>query len=271
MLKQEEINASLIKNGFVVLDANLEQEIVALNDYILENYDLPESGFYYSLLNNNFETNKALSAFISKTLSGFYERTFNDYRIISESFLSKIANNKEEFYLHQDWNYTDEQSYNAYNIWIPLCDVTEENGTMFFIPGSHLWFQNYRSGSLPSSRLSYKHFPNEMIQKVEVKKGQVLLFHPAVFHGSFPNNTNSNRIIVTATVLPSQAPFLYYDISKTQADAINIHHLNDDIFLENLHAMAYGNTPGVPSQGSLPYQHKHIEAEEILSHYAPEN
>jgi hypothetical protein len=249
----------------VLLDADIAREASELDHYISSNFQLPESGFYYSLLNNKYANNLALGNHIHQTLNSFYDSFFCNHKIRTESFLVKMAKTESEFFLHQDWSYTDERKFDAYNIWIPLQDVTLANGAMFFIPGSHLWFDNIRSGSLPSSRISYTMFPDDAIKKVEVAKGQVVLFNPAVFHGSMPNNSAENRSIVTATVFSESAPFLYFD-RKKDPRGVDVYRLDDDMFLRDLESMAFGGTPQASIIDRREYIHRDISVDDLLAH-----
>jgi hypothetical protein len=54
MLKSPDLYSKLKTDGFVLLDANIAHEASELDHYISSNFELPESGFYYSLLNNKF-------------------------------------------------------------------------------------------------------------------------------------------------------------------------------------------------------------------------
>ena len=65
ILTKEDLNTQLIENGYALIDAEIGEETLLLEKYIRENFQLPKSGFYYSLLNNSFGKNKALSDFIS--------------------------------------------------------------------------------------------------------------------------------------------------------------------------------------------------------------
>ena len=262
MFKNPSIEQNLLQNGFAVIDANLLNEVDDLQDYIAAHFQFKGNDFYYSLLANTFEQNKVLQNSIRKILNNFYETQFTDYRTITESFLAKPANTSDELLLHQDWNYTDEKNFSAYNIWIPLTDVTKENGTLFFLKGSHLWFNNLRSATLPTARISMNNFSSAQIEMIIVKKGQALLFHPAVFHGSYPNHSSQNRIVVTSTLLPQEAPFLYYQKSET-SNEVKVFQLNDDTFLKDLKTIAVGGNPGAPEINRLKYSHQVITDAEL--------
>lgn len=263
MIRNQTVRAALLKNGFALLDANLAAETELLRAHLSPIFPAAFSGFYYSLLENDFETNRQTCDYIKETLHPFYEAHFTGYRTITESFLVKPANTTDELLLHQDWCYTDEKQHPAYNIWIPLDDTSENNGAMFFLPGSHLWFHNFRSASLPSARVSSKFFSSGELITVPVKRGQALLFHPAVFHGSFPNHTQKHRVIVTATLLPEHAPLLYFHQGDA-AGEVNVFHLDDAALLRTLKTVAMRGTPDLPVEKRIHYAHSDIPETELL-------
>lgn len=81
------------------------------------------------------------------------------------------------------------------NFWIPLVDVSVDNGCLEVIPGSH------RAGLMPHGKVSG--YPNEGIQDgyvpegravaCPVRKGGVVVFQHKTAHRSFPNRTDRIR------------------------------------------------------------------------------
>lgn len=264
MFKNPDIQRAASQDGFAVIDANLHKEVEQLYAYISNHFKFTATDFYYSLMANTYETNKVIQKALLEILHNFFETHFTGHKILNASFLAKPADTKQEFLLHQDWCYTDEKNYNAYNIWIPLTDVNEENGAMFFLPGSHLWFENYRSGSLHSSRITSADDLKPYIQTIPLKKGQVILFNPAVFHGSHPNLSNQNRLVVTSTILPQQAPFLYFQKSETENEA-SVFNVEGDAFLKDLEKLAFGGKPTSPEVKRLIYIHSPITKSELTA------
>jgi hypothetical protein len=94
-----------------------------------------------------------------------------------------------------------------------------------------------------------------------MEKGQVLLFHPAVFHGSHPNRSTNNRVIVTTTVLDKEAPFLYYQ--KQSDDAVEVFQLEDERFIRDLGSLTRGERPSPESIETLSYRHIDVTEEMI--------
>ena len=98
---------------------------------------------------------------------------------------------------HQDLGFLHPEAEATFmvNFWIPLVDVTVENGCLEVIPGSH------RAGLMPQGELT--DYPNEGIlagwvpdgQPVAcpVRKGGLVVFQHKTAHRSFPNRTDRIR------------------------------------------------------------------------------
>lgn len=87
-------------------------------------------------------------------------------------------------------------SESAVNLWAPLTDVNELKGSIKFIPGSHTQgyvkhqFYETESGRYHGVAEEFLDNTNETIACME--KGDVLLFHPCLFHASAPMLENLN-------------------------------------------------------------------------------
>lgn len=81
-------------------------------------------------------------------------------------------------------------SYESFNLWVPLVDVNANTGTMRFIPKSHL--EGYVSHRFYEEFNNYHGVCEEAVKpgmKEELaclKKGDALIFHPCLFHGTAP-------------------------------------------------------------------------------------
>jgi hypothetical protein len=269
MIRDEHIQRKILSDGFALVGRLDEAAILELRAREYERL-AKGSSFFYSLLNHKYEANKGIRDNIKVVLRPYFEENFADYRTITESYLIKPAQTETELLLHQDWCYTDEKHHQAYNVWIPLEDVTEDNGALFFLKGSHLWFPTLRSGSLLTARISSQDSAaiRTRIATVPMKKGDVLLFHPAVFHGSHPNTSSNDRVIVTTTVMDSEAPFLYYH--QENENKVEVFRLGDERFIMDLETLTRGERPGGEPIARIEYHHMMVTQEMIdekLVHY----
>lgn len=96
--------------------------------------------------------------------------------------------------LHQEvWG---QISFTCVTVWVPLQDVRKENGALLYVPGSH------KKGLVPHCfypKMGNAHgvHPDYLKEvrtaQVEMKKGDALIFHPELFHGSAPNSSTQIR------------------------------------------------------------------------------
>lgn len=200
------------KNGFVVVPFVSQEQLNGLEEIFFKNYMQKANSdtvFFYSLLANSAEGSMRLKTAIGNVLEQSYEKTFQHYSAFSESFLAK-PNTVEPMELHQDWNYTDETIHPSATVWCPLATITKQNGALFALKGSHLFFKNFRSGNLPSARIAISKELDKHLTYLEIKAGDAVIFHPALFHGSCPNQTNRLRVIAASVILPENTAISYF-------------------------------------------------------------
>ena len=109
---------------------------------------------------------------------------------------------------HQDYSYwTRTEPMQHMTVHIALDDQTEENGTVHYVPGSHLWHRNDDDKEMPLPIPDIDFTDMESIKKVLteeelvkfqplpslLKKGHAAFHHPLTVHGSYPNRTSSAR------------------------------------------------------------------------------
>lgn len=105
---------------------------------------------------------------------------------------------------HQDPALVDETKTNSLVFWISLTDTNKENGCLHVLKGSHLW-GNY----LRSNYHVYWPFDNlvdtliwEHMEAIPTKAGDVIVFDPALIHGSTPNTTANDRLGIQISAVP---------------------------------------------------------------------
>jgi len=119
----------------------------------------------------------------------------------SESFVS----------WHQDLHYLGLDSEDQVNAWFALTDVSEKNGCMRMIPGSHLgggvahrdtWA---KSNVLTRGQEVEISIDEACAVNVTMKPGQVSLHHGHMFHASGPNRSDDRRIGVAVRYIRPSA------------------------------------------------------------------
>jgi len=97
--------------------------------------------------------------------------------------------------MHQD--YVSTRCHVALRGWVPLTPANEERGTMCVVVGSHkLGFLDHDASDrsharVPTSR--YQHLP---LHTLTCAPGDLVLFHPAVIHGSIANCSSFMKFVL---------------------------------------------------------------------------
>lgn len=209
----------VIKNG-IPLDKISELEAVykkltTFNEYKVEKHFI-NSGRFQSI-----EIRKYVMDEIGRFSGEILPTIFNDAYFDTNTtgaFQIKPPSKISELNPHQDAPVIDETKYNGLFVWIPLCDITEKNGAVYVLPGSHLWGNHQRSLNVAwifeeYAKLLWKH-----MQPVYMQKGDVLCWDSALIHASSPNLSDEMRIAVTSTILPKGYKMVEYFKDKDTPD-----------------------------------------------------
>ena len=94
--------------------------------------------------------------------------------------------------LHQDNFYLRAEPGSCIAAWMALDDCDEANGCLQIVPGSHRWpllCTTKADTSASFTDVTVPVPPDQEVRPVVMEAGDVLFFHGAVVHGSFPNTT----------------------------------------------------------------------------------
>jgi len=100
---------------------------------------------------------------------------------------------------HQDARYIGLEPHDWVTAWLAISDVTEENGCMRMVPGSHKaplieHVDTYGEDNLLTRGQTVPDVDEDATVAVPLKPGQLSLHHPRVVHGSGPNRSDERRI-----------------------------------------------------------------------------
>lgn len=149
-----------------------------------------------------FATHPGLMA-IARQLIG------DDIILWGTTIFGKPAQNGKETPWHQDGEYYPIQPLEVLTIWIPLDDVTPENGPMRFIPGSHkaheLFSHSWVEGDDKTINLvcDAEHFDEATAEPLLLRAGQVSFHDVYMIHGSHANRTDQRRAAFIVRLMPA--------------------------------------------------------------------
>ncbi len=112
-----------------------------------------------------------------------------------EQFVVKGMDKKgAEFTWHQDSGYVDRSHKPYFNAWIPLDDVTEENGTIYLLSYDKAGTkEKVPHKSVPNSSDRVGYFGSEKGEPFIAPAGSIAVFSSTTFHRSGANFTNKMR------------------------------------------------------------------------------
>jgi len=114
---------------------------------------------------------------------------------------------------HQDGEYYPIQPLETLTIWIPLDDVTEENGPMRFIPGSHKSRKIYSHRWLEDRDMTINlvcnaaNFDESIAEDLILEAGQVSFHDVYMIHGSRANRTRQRRAAFVVRLMPATSHY----------------------------------------------------------------
>lgn len=216
IFQNAEIQKEFDKNGFVVVPIIDDFQLKSLENLFNEMHpDLPQSGFFSSSYSSDKNYKTEVSNRILEILTLSYEKVFTDYQPFGASFLFKTPGENSELAAHQDWTIVDETKHYALNCWIPLTQITKENGPLMVMPGSHYDnFPTLRAPTIPFFFQNDDAFVTEQLIPVLPKLGEAIILNQSLIHYSPPNKSNSIRKALTAGVKSKGAPMWFHYLNK---------------------------------------------------------
>ncbi|KAI8642413.1 hypothetical protein BD408DRAFT_416469 [Parasitella parasitica] len=114
---------------------------------------------------------------------------------------------------HQDSSFLYTEPVSAIGFWFALEDCTEQNGCLWFVPGSHQYTpivkrfvrNPHDSGTVFIGDDTNPPIDESKYVKCEVKVGSLVLIHGSVVHKSAPNFSENSRYIYTFHCIEGEA------------------------------------------------------------------
>lgn len=200
----------LARDGYVKIPFLTPQEVKELTDVFYAHHKQLPEGMYASSHAPDFDLRKRMNAAIKQVCERAISDTFNNATPLGATFMVKSNGDKGSLHPHQDWSIVDESRYRSYNIWLPLVDVSAQNGTLLILPQSHNWLVNTRGLNIPSSYCEVETEVWKYLQPVEMKAGEAFVYDHRLLHASGINHTPVPRLVVVYGIIPSGADMRYY-------------------------------------------------------------
>ena len=207
---EETHNETLQKHGYAVVPFLNAEEIKALTNFFYANHTQLPDGMYASSHAPDFSFRQKMNEEIKRVCKRAVEVTFQNATPLGATFMVKSKGENGSLHPHQDWNIVDELEFNSYNIWLPLVDVNEQNGTLLILPNSHTIYKNIRGLHIPSSFEKVEKEIWQYLVPINMKAGEALVYDHRLLHASGINKTDTPRLVIVYGVIPTAATMRYY-------------------------------------------------------------
>jgi ectoine hydroxylase-related dioxygenase (phytanoyl-CoA dioxygenase family) len=127
---------------------------------------------------------------------------------------AKTEYSRQSWEPHQDNSYPKNRNGNYITINIFMHESTKKNGTLYIWEKSHLYGifdykkkisyreKDHKPGNVSKSKKNFN------TKTLNFKKGDMLILHGNLVHGSFPNLSNKSRSLYSASYLPLKEKFI---------------------------------------------------------------
>lgn len=235
VLRDSNLKEIIHTKGYAVIPFLGKQELSLLNELYHKEHSIQakEGAMFYTLYSKDIDYRKRVHISIATLLEPIFEKHFHNYKNIVNIFINKISGSQSGFYTHQDTTALDEFKYSPLSIWIPLQDITPENGALGVIEKSHWFFSPYRSITIPFPFGKINSTVKNYLKPIYLKAGEALVFDPRIIHNSFTNSSGKDRIVVLCGIFPKEADFITCFKDNKEGSKIELLQHPDSFILEN--------------------------------------
>lgn len=202
--------------GFAVVRPEPGPDVAALTQ-LFELCERPAGESFVSSVHGTPEQARRIDLELKRLLSPSFEELLGDVEPFTTSLFVKPPHHGSPVQFHQDLTYTDERVERALLVWIPLHDVGYANGALSVVPGSHRWTTGIRGYGGPSPLHNLQQQVASLAEIVPLRRGEALLYDPALIHGSGPNTHGSERIAAIAAFAPRGAGLVHFAAGEGKA------------------------------------------------------
>jgi len=201
--------------GYTILPCLEQKEISRLKQIftILEPLAQVDKPFYTSIWSENVFYRKEVFERIESILFPKLCLHIDNIAPVFSIFMVKHPGENSDLLPHQDWSFVDEQQFDTATVWIPLDDVSEENGNLMVVPRSHLQYQNFVRARFEDAPF-HRETEGKKLINLPMKAGEALLINSRIIHGSPPNFSENSRLAASIVIAPAEAKLFHWVCHK---------------------------------------------------------
>jgi len=261
-LLENEIN----DKGYIVIPGFLPPAAV---EQILDIYRMHhqecEVGCWNSLYDLPVGKGKMISDAITALVNPYLDQLFENYQFPVALFISKNPGRGHASHVHRDDSMHNENEYQYRQCWVPLVDITQDNGTLYVVPGSHKLFTDERP---MFAQWPYNHLRPRLEKEYAYlypKAGDLVVYFDKTLHGSLLNTTGETRPVFQGGVMykDAQPQFTRYNAERNEVERYAV---DFDFFMHKEYQQPVIN-PRYPLISNEPFQVTPVTESDIDSFF----
>jgi hypothetical protein len=244
------LDKKMVTDGYLVLPFLAEEEITFFKELYKKWHPTDPDAFYKSYFDPRLEYKRDVENAIIKIFNTKMKAVFTNYDSFGGLFVVKPPTEKGHLPPHQDWPFVDEKKHWSINMWCPLEDVSDANGNIVVLKGSHQFNETIRGvGSTPDIYRDHWKIIEENMLSVPMKAGEAIFFFHGLLHGSTHNTTENTRVSIGLTLTPKNTDLFFHYLDKIkEKEQLEKFQTTPDFYIK------YATERGVkPKMDSVPH------------------
>lgn len=233
LFQNDELQRQFDLMGYVKVQLLNDEQIRTLTDKFYELHPgLNLVGFQSSSYSSDYTYKKKCSDEIAVVFNPLFEKIFKNYRPFGSAYLFKQPDPYSMLPIHQDWTIVDEENYIALNIWVPLCDTNENNGTLYVLPGTQ--YGDVKPLRCPTLPMFFEGNEQLMVDNcipLNAKAGEAVILNQSLIHYSPPNHSDKIRIAITSGVMSAEPKMAFHYRPDKEKNEVEVIAMEDDFLI----------------------------------------
>ena len=221
-----------------------------------------DHAYHVSLLDPDVAYRKAAWAFVQDALREPLDHILTGYRLLTGGLLVKPAG-AAPLSMHRDWTMLPGDDQVALNVWCPLIDVDDGNGTLALLPGSHRLVPNIEAAHVRPFFADYGDLLTELSVSLPLSAGEAVIFDYKTIHGSSANRSSRPRPAISSACIPQEARAVTYALDRAGGGARFELIAMDGAGMEAVADRLAGNAGMAESLGFVPNRNQTVSREQF--------
>jgi hypothetical protein len=244
--KDTALEAKFEKDGYMIIRRWVTDEQVKKMLKVFDDcYKAPDfsTNIWNTLIMADESVRREVSERLMEQIKPSIDEYFFDYMHTFAYFLTKpVDEAPREVIMHSDSSAVNEEKFDYLAIWLPLVDVTKENGCMYIVPESQKLFTYEQpfAAEWPYPQLApaLKKYAIDL----PMKAGDLLIFSGKTLHGSYPNYSNNARPVVGSGLIQPATETCYYYLDR-EKNTIKTYVVDPWFYFKNQYDDPIGKYP----------------------------